>query len=330
MYHNVTMNASAKKILVNGLSVLLAGLTLFFLGKSVVHHWEKIQNYTFHFSLPLLFAASAAYAVTFFVFSLGWFTILKHLHHPIPLLESFLYFCITQPAKYIPGKVWIAVTRMRFCKPKNIPNSVTVLSTGIEGVMEIIAGTYVSMMALLNMPIFGKFAFWGPVIITTLGVILLIPDVFYFGINLYLKIVKGTLIHAEKRASFLQLLLLQIIYLIGMVGIGVSQFLFLQSFAPVNISEAMVLISIGSFSQVVSIIAIFTPGGLGVREGVWYLALKNLTAPHISLIYAFVSRLWMIIVEAILLFICLPIAWVRSAKQLRNTLHIEENDPQVH
>lgn len=102
-----------------------------------------------------------------------------------------------------------------------------------------------------------------------------------------------------------------------MLCLGLSQLAFLQALTPVDIKHVPFLISVGAFSYVASILAVFTPGGLGVREGVWYLALKGITAPHIALIYAFASRLWTIIAEALLLFISLPILWHRTRKTAR-------------
>lgn len=305
---------SAKKLLWNILSVLLVVAVFYFLGRELLKNWEQIKSYEFRFSGPLLFAASAVYAITLTVFAIGWRIILQHLHYRISLKEIWLYFCITQPAKYIPGKIWMPVTRMKFCKPCGVPNSITLLSTGIEGVMEIFAGSYVAVTALLQAEFLSSFAIWGTIAVGGGGLILLYPPIFYFFINLYLRIVKQPLIPKNMQTSFWQLVLLQIIYIIGMLGLGVSQFLFLQSFAAVPAQYAALLISIGTFSIVASILAFFAPAGLGVREGIWYVALKNISMPSVALIYAFVSRLWMIIVEALLAFIALPLFLVRQRK----------------
>lgn len=304
-----------RKLLLNLLSLLLILAIFYFLGRELSKNWEQIRTFSFQFHLPILLLASALYVATFTLFGIGWWLLLRYLHHPIPLLETLLYFFITQPAKYIPGKIWIAVTRMKFCKPHGVPNSITLLTTGIEAVMEILAGSYISLIAILQTDLFGKYSLWGTLAITGIGIILLIPSIFYFFINLYLRIAKRAPIQKSERVSFQKLLLLQINYAVGMFTLGLSQLLFLQSFTPVGKEHFPILMSIGAFSYVASILAIFTPSGLGVREGVWYLALKGITAPHIAIIYAFVSRLWTIVVEALLLFISLPILFIAKKKQ---------------
>lgn len=311
-----------KKILFDIFSVLLILAVFYFLGKELLRNWKQISSYSFQFNWSLLLFSSFLYALAFFIFAAGWYLILYYLKQPIRFIETILYFFITQPAKYVPGKIWIAVMRMKFCKPHGVPNSITLLTTGIEGVMEIFAGIYISIIAILQTEFLQKFSLWWTFLLTALGLTLLVPEIFYFFINLYLKIVKQETLPRDHRASFYQLLFLQITYLAGIFLLGLSQAFFLQSFVPIDIKYLPVLISIGGFSHVASILAVFTPSGLGVREGVWYLALKSIMANHIALIYSFVSRLWTIVIEALLLFMCLPILWLRKnhKKTVQKTL----------
>ncbi|MEK7171731.1 MAG: lysylphosphatidylglycerol synthase domain-containing protein [Patescibacteria group bacterium] len=308
------MKSAVKKIIINTLSVLLVIAIFYFLGKQFANDWDKIKAFSFDFNFSLLSLSVVLYAITFFFLALGLHFILKFFHKPIPFRENLLYFCITQPAKYIPGKIWIAVARMKFFKTHDVPNPVTLLATGTESVMEIFAGAYISLVAILQTDIFNSSSVWATIIISGLGLVFLSPPVFYFFINLYLRITKLPPIEKIQRVSFLKILLLQIIYIVAMGGFGVSHLVFLQSFVPVSAEYFPFLISVGSFSYVASIIALFAPSGLGVREGVWFLALKTIITSPVAIIYAFASRIWTIVIEAILLFIALPILWIIQRK----------------
>ena len=303
-----------RKFLVNILSALLVIALFYFLGKEFFSNWGEIRSFTFQFNVLNLLAASILYIAAFIFLSFGWHLILRCLHHQIPFSHVFLYFFITLPSKYIPGKIWMVVTRMKFCKAHNVPHSITLLSTGIEGVFEILAGSYISLVALLQMQIFGKFSVVGIAAINAIGLLLLSPRIFYFIINIYLKIVKLEPICKGGRLSFIKLLILQIIYIIGMLGIGLSQMFFLLALTPIKYQYLPFIASIGAFSYIVSIIAFFAPGGIGVRESIWYLALKSITTSSVALIYAFASRLWMIIIEVLLLFISLLALWIRKRR----------------
>lgn len=283
----------------------------YFLGREFADNFDHIKNFTFDFRISLLTVSSLAYVLSLGIFSAGWFFLLRFLHFPISLFKTACYFFITQPAKYIPGKIWIGVTRMKFCKPHSIPNSVTLLTTGIEAVLEILAGAYLSVFLFIK-PEFIE-GYTAPILaaVVIIGVLLLIPEVFYFFVNLFFRIIRKPAVPREKWCSFQQLLLLQIIYLGGVAMLSASQVLFLQSFAPVSSEHFPLLFSVAAFSYIASIAALFAPSGLGVREGIWYLALKKISSPESALLYSFISRLWMVILDAILLLFAIPALWLK-------------------
>lgn len=298
-------------------SALLVLAIFYFLGKEFARNWGEIRNFNFQFDISLLLLGSVAYAATLAILAVGWWLLLRYVCCPVPFFQTLLYFFITFPVRYVPGKIWIAVARMKFLKPEGVANSVTLLTTGAEAMLEIFAGAYISIIALLQTDIFGNYSLVATIGFTALGLVFLVPKVFYFFMNLYLRIVKQEPIEPARRVTFSKLFLLQALYVVAMAGIGISQLLFLVSFVSIPSGNFAFIISIGAFSYVASIIAVFAPSGLGVREGVWYLTLKSLVAPHISIVYAFASRLWTIIIEALLLFLALPILLIRK----RNAHH---------
>lgn len=305
-----------KKILFNVFSVLLIAAIFYFMGREFLQNWDQIRTFDLNFDYSALIFASFLYAAAFFVLTIGWYLLLKYFHHPIPFIKALIYFLITQPAKYIPGKVWIAVARMKFCKPYNIPHSITLLTTGVEGVFEILGGTYIALFALFYYPVLGEFSAWKFIALSCIGIFLLFPPVFYFLINIYLRIVKREPMQKLQRMSFFKLLFLQIVYIIGMLLLNLASAIFLQSFAPVDVSQIPLLVSIGALTTTVSILAVFVPAGLGVREGVWYLALLPLTAKNVAMIFALLSRLWMIILEALFAAIGLAAVAIRRRKTM--------------
>jgi hypothetical protein len=55
-----------------------------------------------------------------------------------------------------------------------------------------------------------------------------------------------------------------------------------------------------SISWLIGYFAIITPGGLGIREGIMLLMLKNIVTPQITLIFPILSRVMYLISEALL------------------------------
>lgn len=299
MLKSACMN-SLKRLLVRVFSALLVLSIFYFLGNEVIKNWEQISAFEFHFNIPFLLLSCVTYATAFGAFGLGWALLLRCMGCHIPLGKNLLYFFISQPAKYIPGKIWLAVARLKYCSEHGVSKSIAVLSTFFEAEMEVFAGAYITLFTLMQSELLGAHAKIGLYVLAACGVVFLIPRVLYFFINLYLKVLKHEPVPQEKHADFKTLFGLQLIYIIGMGLLGISHLLFLKSFVDIPAAGATFIISVTVFSYIAGIVAIFTPSGLGVREGVWFLALKNLAGPHTALIFSFISRLWTIVVEVIL------------------------------
>ena len=102
---------------------------------------------------------------------------------------------------------------------------------------------------------------------------------------------------------FKKLFFLQLSYVGGMLMLGLSHLFFLLAFTSVPADKYPFIISITAFTYIAGILALVTPGGLGVREGIWYGALRRLTTKPLALIFTFASRIWSIAIETILMLI---------------------------
>lgn len=295
-----------RKLLFNIIGAILAIAVFYYLAREIIKHWELIKEYEFDFHIPTLIAATGALIATYFVFAFGWFLLLRYFGCSMGFKRTLIYFFVTHPAKYLPGKIGLPLARLKTCADEKVSAPLIFISTFEEASMEVLAGIYVSVIAILQMPELSRYSVWVMIFMIVLGLLLLVPRIFYFFINFYMRVLQEPPIPKERWVGYGGLLLLQGTYVLGLIGIGIAQLTFLQAFAPVQIQFFPFLISIGAFSTVAGILAVFAPGGLGVREGVWYLALQTITAPHIALIYAGVSRIWMIIIEALLSFGALP------------------------
>ncbi len=311
--------ATVRKVLSYIVTGLLIGAVIYFLGTEVAKNWEQIRSFPFDFNIPLLALSSGLYIGSLFILAIGWYFLFQYFKYPISLSEAFIYFFATQPAKYIPGKIWIPITRMRLCKPHGIPQSITFLTTIIEAVMEIFAGAYLSSLIIGEVGFEGGGAIAVQIGICIVGLMLLIPKVFYFIIDIYLKLTKHPPLEKVERVSFKQLLVLQIIYVGGVALLGISHAVFLQSFIDLPASQFQTVAAIGAFSYIASILAFFSPSGLGVREGIWYVALKKIIAAPAALVFSFVSRLWNVALEVIAALIAL--LFVHSRRHRQNPTH---------
>ena len=81
---------------------------------------------------------------------------------------------------------------------------------------------------------------------------------------------------------------------------GFAFFLFVQSFASVQWTDAGVLTACFAFAWIIGFLSFLTPGGLGIREGLLGLLLANyMPAPQATLV-ALLCRVWMLSAEIVL------------------------------
>jgi hypothetical protein len=62
-----------------------------------------------------------------------------------------------------------------------------------------------------------------------------------------------------------------------------------------------------AFSLNIGFLAIFTPGGIGVREGVLVFLLSSIFPLPVSTLISLLSRLWMTLGEVLCFFIAMPL-----------------------
>ncbi|HII15567.1 MAG TPA: hypothetical protein HA362_04610 [Nanoarchaeota archaeon] len=72
------------------------------------------------------------------------------------------------------------------------------------------------------------------------------------------------------------------------------------------------------FSWVIGFVAVFAPGGLGVREGLMWAMLSGIMPQHIALVIAFAGRIWWTASEAVVFLISFA-TQKRSTRQGKQT-----------
>ena len=97
------------------------------------------------------------------------------------------------------------------------------------------------------------------------------------------------------------ILYIQFLYLVAWIPPGISAYFLAKGIGlDVAFSDVFALISSMSVSWIIGYIAIFTPGGLGIREGIMFLMLKQFSNVKTALILPIATRLIYIIIELLL------------------------------
>ncbi|MDX2377018.1 flippase-like domain-containing protein [Microbacterium sp. LRZ72] len=221
--------------------------------------------------------------------------------------------------RYIPGAATWILGKIYFAGRHGVPRSKLAVSGVLEGALQIVA-TLVVGIALIAFDAraasVAPWLRWAMVGALILGLVALLPPVFRRLLRTAFRLMRrgtpaeallprwGTMAEATG------------LYVVGALVTGASYYLVVISAYPdVPLGDALYVIGAASLASAISMLAVFAPGGLGVREGALALLLAVVVPPAIAAVLVVFLRLWSIAVDLIFF----AVAWL-SRNRRRNEL----------
>lgn len=265
--------------------------------------YDKLSKIDFNYKFLILSIMIAL--IHRFVLSFSWILLLKELGgkiNNIGIVGELIYiYSKSWLGRYIPGKVsWIA-GKIYFASKLNIPKSKLGISSILEALIQLLSMFTISTLLLVfngdfdilnsNMKII--------TIISVLCCLFFITPFFFNNIlRVILKILKKKELTDENTVSTLTILKIFSIMSINIFIAGLSVFFLIYSIYPeLNSQNYFFITAALNLSGGIGMIAIFTPSGLGIKEGGLIFFLSPLLTFEIATIVAFVSRIWSIFVD---------------------------------
>jgi glycosyltransferase 2 family protein len=282
-----------------GLQIVLVAATLAFCAWAVRNEWSKAEDLLRHAHpgpLALAFAAVSAY---YLVFILGWIRMLAAWAISVPYRVALQAEMVSMLAKYLPGGVWTPAARtIALRRAGGITDTPTVLaSILVEAALSAISGVMVFVISLawvhgVNAPLPPLIAF------VILLALLLHPRIFRPLSNKILKPFGAKEIEPLPFPTTISLLVFYCgTWLIG----GLALWFLLRSLdAQPPLSTIPYLGGVAAVGAIISVLAVFTPSGLGAREASMYGLLLAITSEGPALGVTLMNRLVITIVEIVL------------------------------
>ena len=291
-------NKSAIKI---GLSFLLLFAISFFFYREFQKNWLYIQSFDFNINALYIVLAFLAVAITYIINTYCWFYTVNSMSKcNIGFVESFAVFNTCYLTKYIPGKVWSLAIQMYCLKKYGLPRSLVLYINIIT--------LYISLVASLSVGI-SYLVFTSsviPLLVTVPSLIILIISQIIF-IKYGSKVFNRLLLYLNKllkldiqyfEAPMKLLIYLHVAYFFAALSFGMSAYILCSGIGfQVPEENRFSVMSSMLISEVVGVLAIIVPSGLGIREGAMYLQLKSHLPDTISLILPLASRLVNMLVD---------------------------------
>src|SRR4030042_1546391 len=270
-----------------------------FLGKMVWNNWNQVKDVPFTLQLIPFILSTLIFAFSYFIQVWAWYMITLKMGIAIPIRETLESWFYSQLGKYLPGKIWVLLTRIYYYESRGKSKKSISVALYFEMVTILMAGGFIFLASLIffgeRWPIYSWRQSGWLILLFLLGLVILHP-------SLLQKILNWVLVRLNKEPISLSISYLDVLWILficivaWMVG-GIGFYLFIDSVYPVAPQFILFLTGALAISSTLGLVAIFAPSGLGVREGALVYLLSFVMATPVAVIISILTRIWMTLIE---------------------------------
>lgn len=220
--------------------------------------------------------------------------------------------------RYIPGTAPWILGKIYFAAQKGISKNKLAVSSLLEAALQII----VQMLFALSLLVFDSrldiVSMDMKVVIAVAilcCVIVLIPAVFNWIVARAYKLIKRKSLPLEHYADTATVSKGFGLYTVGSIISSLSLFFIAKTVYPeLPYDQIFFVMGVGTLAGAVSMLAVFAPSGIGVREGI-QLALLSLIMPtEIALVVTVVTRLWSVVIDLLFFLFSKAALYIKGKK----------------
>ncbi|MEN9752884.1 MAG: hypothetical protein RL670_575 [Actinomycetota bacterium] len=251
-----------------------------------------------------MLAATAASLLVRFWFAEIWLLLLRRLGAKVSQQRVALFMVYSKAwlGRYIPGGAAWILGKIYFATKLGISKTKLAVSSFLEGALQIIV-VLVTASAMLafdpHVQAFGKSWVVALLAAALIGLISVYPPVFNRVVNFgYRRLGRGEL-HAENLTSGATVGAGIAAFALSSVLSGLSFFFVALAVDPnLNAGDLLFIVGCSNLASALSMLAVFAPAGLGVREAVQLSMLLLVMPAETALVATVLMRLWSILMDA--------------------------------
>jgi hypothetical protein len=293
------------------LAIAITAAIFVYMFRQIVEHWDTVRPELEDLSAIRFALATAMFALFLGFRALSWRRILVGFGHRIPLAPITRIWSTSELARYLPGAIWQVVGRVFLLKPYGVRGSICSTSQILELATFLLANVIVASLCLLwylakMNPQARVWVIVAMALVPVLG-LLLHPKVFYGMANRILTRLGKPPIVARLSGFALSRLLFRLV--LALLWQNAAVFILLQPVLDLKIDHWWTVAGAYSLAWVAGFLAVWAPGGLGVRELVFMAAMQVVMPEEaridleqsqpVLLTLALILRLWATVGELI-------------------------------
>jgi hypothetical protein len=290
----------------------------------LARHWREVSEYRWIVDWARLAAASGLVVAGYSGYVLAWRRLLCAFGGSLSIVDAHRIWYLGNLGRYVPGKIFQLAGTAYMARAKGVSPVVTVAAS-VTAQLFVLGGALVVAGLLLPTVAAGPgraLVVAGALAAALFAVVTLSPlfDVLH---RFALQTVGRPELHIRVPLAERLLGLAATSALIG--AYGFAFYLFVTAVTTAPRGAILPLVGVNAIAYLAGYLAVFAPGGLGVREGVYALLLGAYIPASIAVAVAILARLWLTLCElavVVLLVVRYGIGDLRSATETTpRTIH---------
>jgi uncharacterized membrane protein YbhN (UPF0104 family) len=290
-----------KRAIILLIKAIISITIIFFIIRYVKININGLNKFEFRFNYYYLTISFIILLIYILNQSFLWYYITIQNNCNIDLRTSIKSRVYSEFGKYVPGKVFGYAMLFYVYSKANQSKTLVAFCMFFELLASVLAASMIFLFSLFFTEIqdFQKYRIIA-LFLLVVFFILIHPRILNYFIAIFLKIAKREPV--KLNMTYYQLFKIVSLYVANFMVFGIGLVLFINSIYPVSFSNYLFITGIMAGAGLIGLFAIFVPAGLGVREGILTLALKEIMPITFAGVISLASRVWLILGEIILFF----------------------------
>ncbi|MCX5752183.1 MAG: hypothetical protein NTW97_00915 [Candidatus Krumholzibacteria bacterium] len=257
----------------------------------------QMRRFDFRFDWRFLAAAFLSISAGLIARFAAWMRLSKGMTLEAPVAIAARAYFLSNLGRYVPGKLGLALVRIEAYG--NHPAGLVLLATAVELICAVSAAFILAFVGFSSTTAYLTGVLrWLPLACIVPLLAILSPPVIR-RIAAATSRVTGA-VPFDRIPRFREVLVLVGLYVLPGLLQGFGLFCVLNAFVDVPASQYLALTGAYYAANLAGVVAVFAPGGIGVREGVLFLILPALVGKEASIIAAITARFVTLAAELIL------------------------------
>jgi uncharacterized membrane protein YbhN (UPF0104 family) len=275
-------------------AAVLAVVTGFFV-VTLVARWNDVISLNWRLEPGLFAAATLLLALSYGLVAFLWGMALHRAAGTGPAAGARIWF-LSNLARYVPGNVWSYVGAVELARRDGVARRVTLAVMALTQVLSVGVAILAGLPVLLaERARLGRPALLGAAVVAAAAAL---AALFRRQLLALARRRLPELDPADLTPSVGTVALLVVGYAVYWAVTGLAFAALVASMYPLAAGDVPLVVAAYAAAYAAGFLALLTPAGLGIREGVLVVAVAPVLPAGPALVVALVSRLWMMLVEA--------------------------------